>query len=93
MRRTWNILITAAQNGGYTVTCSPTAFGGGSLMGRAFDSEGELRDFLQAIGVRDEEIARGLSAVSGADAARRTCTLRNVEFSDEEITRQRLRPV
>lgn len=93
MTRTWNVLITAQDGGGCTVTCSPTAFGGGSLMGRLLQDAEELKSFLLAVRVREEEIAKALQAIAGAESGRKTYTIRNVEISDDEMSRHKLRPV
>ncbi len=91
--RTWNVLITPQDGGGFSVTCSPTAFGGGSLMGRPFQNAEELKSFLVAVRIREEEIARAVQAFAGAEPGRKTYTIRNVEISNDEINRHKLRPV
>ncbi len=93
MKRSWNVLITAYGDGTWGVTCSPTAFGGGSLMGRAFQDETELKGFLPALRGREDEITRALEVLSGAEPGRKTYTVRGVDLSDEEIARHKLRPV
>ena len=92
MMRTWNVLITAQDGGGCTVICSPTAFGGGSLIGRGFLDAEELKGFLLAVRVREEEIAKALQAIADAERGRKPYTIRNIEISDDEIDRHEFRP-
>ena len=92
MMRTWNVLITALDGGGCTVVCSPTAFGGGGLIGRPFQDAAELKSFLLAVRVREEEIAKALQAIADAERGRKPYIIRNLEISDDEITRYELYP-
>ena len=68
MMRTWNVSITAQDDGGWMVVCSPEAFGGGGLIGRPFGEAADLKGFLLAVRVREEEVTKALQAI--ADAGR-----------------------
>ena len=93
MMRTWNVSITAQDGGGCMVVCSPTAFGAGGPIGRPFWEAEELKSFLLAVRVREEEIANALRAIADAERGRKPHFIRNVEISDDEITRYELGPV
>ena len=92
MMRTWNVSITAQDGGGCMVVCSPMALGGGGPIGRFWESA-ELRGFLLAVRVREEEIAKALQAIADAERGRKPHIIRNVEISDDEITRYELGPM
>ena len=93
MMRTWNVSITAQDDGGWMVVCSPEAFGAGGPIGRPFGDAAELKGFLLAVRVREEEIANALRAIADAERGRKPHIIRNIEISDDEITRYELGPV
>jgi len=93
MMRTWNVSITAQDDGGWMVVCSPEAFGGGGLIGRPFGEAADLKGFLLAVRVREEEVTKALQAIADAGRGRKPHIIRNIEISDDEITRYELGPV
>ncbi|PYM07536.1 MAG: hypothetical protein DMD82_05190 [Candidatus Rokuibacteriota bacterium] len=75
------------------VVCSPEAFGGGGLIGRPFGEAADLKGFLLAVRVREEEVTKALQAIADAGRGRKPHIIRNIEISDDEITRYELGPV